>query len=393
MSSENYFFQGGKAAATVRGNHPDTAELSQIYAMLRCPALEGASIQIMPDHHAGKGCVVGFTAKGYPNLIPNLIGVDIGCGILALNLGPRKMQENEFKNFDRYLRDQVPSGFNNREEVYKELKLVYSRHVNSRIPWDTFSQQVDEITKKANANSGTVWKSVGSLGSGNHFLELNLDHNSEDLYLTIHSGSRNFGLKVCLYHQKKAIAKVGPKQGLEWLEGADAEEYLRDMRVAQQFAMLNRAVMMTVLAKHFDVKMRDAEVISAIHNFIGDDNIIRKGAISAKKGEQLIIPLNMKNGSLLAVGKGNPDWNNSAPHGAGRLMSRGGAKQTLTLTDYKADMEGIWSSCISRDTIDEAPKAYKDPLEIEAAIGDTVEITNRLIPIYNFKASKEEKAQ
>jgi RNA-splicing ligase RtcB len=383
---------GGRTSAVVYGNYPDPEELRQIYAMMDCPAFAGASIRIMPDHHAGKGCVIGFTCPVPVGgaVVPNIVGVDIGCGVQALNLGTRKMGENEFKAFDRHLRETVPSGFNGRAETFKDLQQTYTRYVDERFPWVNFQRQVADLAKKIGTKDQQVWCSAGTLGGGNHFIELDRDQASDDLYLTVHSGSRNFGLKVCLYHQKKATDKVGPKGGLEWLEGDDAEEYLRDMRTAQQFAMLNRMVMLTVLAKHFDVKMRDAELVTSVHNFIGEDRIIRKGAISAKAGEQVIIPWNMADGVIIGIGKGHLDWNQSAPHGAGRIMSRGEAKRTLTLTDYKAAMEGIWSSCIGRDTIDEAPATYKKSQEVEDAIGATVEVTQRLKPIYNFKASKDE---
>jgi len=383
---------GGRTAAVVYGNYPDTEELRQIYAMMDCPAFAGATIRIMPDHHAGKGCVIGFTCP-VPvggSVVPNIVGVDIGCGVQALNLGSSKMGENEFKAFDKYLRGSVPSGFNGRSETYKDLQQTYTRYVDERFPWADFQRQINDLAKKIGTKDQQVWCSAGTLGGGNHFIELDRADLTGDLYLIVHSGSRNFGLKVCMYHQQKALSLVGSKGGLEWLEGADAEEYLRDMKTAQQYAMLNRMVMLTILAKHFNVKMRDAELITSVHNFIGDDRVIRKGAISAKVGEQVIIPWNMKSGILLGTGKGNLDWNNSAPHGAGRTMSRGQAKRELTLTDFKADMEGIWSSCVSRDTLDESPRAYKDPLEIEKAILDTLNVTARLTPVYNFKASKDE---
>lgn len=361
--SERYELTGGKTSAVIFGNYPDTAELQQLYAMMNCPAFGKAQIRIMPDHHAGKGCVVGFTCPYTDKAVPNIVGVDIGCGVSALNIGKRTLKDNEFKAFDRYLRDNVPSGFSGRETQFNELKLVYSRFIDpmGRITWATFITELNKLAAKVATKENQVWCSLGTLGGGNHFIELGRHSETEDVYLTVHSGSRNFGLKVCTFHQKLAQSKVGPKQGLEWLEGEDAEAYLKDMRIAQKFAELNRMTMLTILAKHFDVKLKNAEMISSVHNFIGEDNIIRKGAISAKKGELVIIPWTMKDGLILGEGKGNPDWNNSAPHGAGRIMSRGDAKRTLTLTDYKATMEGIWTSCVSRDTLDEAPPLIRIP--------------------------------
>jgi RNA-splicing ligase RtcB len=391
--SEQYEFHGGQTKATVYGNYPDAAELSQIYAMMNCHAFKDATIRIMPDHHAGAGCVVGFTCPYTGKAVPNIVGVDIGCGVQALNIGSRPLGKNEFKAFDKYLRLNIPSGFSNRKSVYKELKLVYTRFIDpaGRVSWDAFVSAVDRIAVKVGSKAGSVWTSAGALGGGNHFIELDQDEASGKVFLVVHSGSRNFGLKVCKYHQKAAKDQRGSKNGLEWLDGAEADAYLADMRIAQRFAMLNRMTMLVILAAHFNVKMRDAEIITSIHNFIAeDDNVIRKGAISAKKGETVIIPWNMRDGLIIGIGKGNQNWNNSAPHGAGRIMSRSDARRSLTLTTYKGTMEGIWSSCVSEETIDESPDAYKPATIIEAAIDDTIEIRMRLKPIYNFKAGKEE---
>ena len=391
MMAEQYELRGGKTSLIVYGNYPDKMELEQLFAMMDCPAFENQPIRIMPDHHAGSGCVIGFTSPYSGFAVPNVVGVDIGCGVQALNLGPRVLRDNEFKAFDRYLRDNVPSGFSSRSTPFKEMKLAYTRFVDpkGRVSWDQFVENVDKLASKVGSKPGSVWPSVGTLGGGNHFIELDHHEESDEMFLTVHSGSRNFGLKICLYHQRVAKDNLGPKRNLEWLEGDEAAAYLADMRTAQNYAVLNRMVMLTILAKHFKVKMREAEIITSVHNFIGDDDVIRKGAISAKKGERVILPWNMRDGVVVGVGKGNPDWNNSAPHGAGRIMSRGDAKRTLTLTDFKETMNGIWSSCISRDTLDEAPGAYKDPESVEATIADTVDITMRLKPVYNFKASKE----
>lgn len=388
-----HIIQGGKATAIVYGDYPDASETGQLYALLDSPAHEGCAIRIMPDHHAGKGCLIGFTSPLNPEklmVIPNLVGVDIGCGVQSIHLTdfiPAKVV-SKLPEFDKYLRSHVPAGFASLERPSKRRQWLYQWYFGD---WDTFVEEVESLSKRIGTDASKVWCQCGSLGGGNHFVEIG-QGTDDTLWLTVHSGSRNFGLRVAEFHQKNAVKKMGRRNGLEWLEGAEAEMYLRDMRLAQKFAMLNRLVMLDVLADFFDLKLRDVKLITSVHNYIDDDdNIIRKGAISATLNEPLVIPWNMADGILLGRGKGNADWNNSAPHGAGRKMSRSEAKRSIPMADFKKVMKdaGVWSSCVGQGTIDEAPQAYKDADAVLAYVADTVEIVNKLKPIYNFKASSE----
>ena len=379
-------YRGQHAACKVFTHEIEEEAVKQVYGFLNSPAFEGCQIRIMPDVHSGKGAVIGFTSPLTDKVIPNVIGVDIGCGVQAVHLdGVRGI---DFDKFDKFLRANVPSGFSKREDAYKGLDVAYRKYVNTRYPWDNFKDGITDLSEKCGDDAGMTWKSCGSLGGGNHFIEVDKDEDTKALWLTVHSGSRHLGLAVATYHQKKAIANMGPRGGLAWLEGDDAKEYLTDMRLAQQFAMLSRTVMLEVLLGFFKLNLRDVEMVTSIHNFIGDDDIIRKGAISAKADESVIIPWNMKDGVVIGKGKGNADWNNSAPHGAGRKMSRGDAKRNLDLEYFQKSMRDahVWTSCVSKDTLDEAPGAYKSSKKVQGYIGDTVEITAVLKPVYNFKA-------
>jgi RNA-splicing ligase RtcB len=314
-----------------------------------------------------------------------LVGVDIGCGVLAVRLAGVAKDAISFADFDRHLRARVPSGFSNRITVLEDLPRLYKKYVNPRKPWSEFQAEVNTVALSVQGDTSKVWCSVGSLGSGNHYIELDAT-DSGDVWLSLHSGSRNFGLRVAEKHQRIAEKKIGNWGGLAWLSNEDAQNYLREMRLAQQLASLNRLVMATELVKFFGLKLDDLEMVTSVHNFIGDDDIIRKGAISARAGERVIIPWNMRDGLVLGTGKGNPDWNYSAPHGSGRKMARGRAKRELSLVEFEKTMQGIWSSCVSKDTLDESPMAYKDTDSVLECIGDTVEVQQRLRPVYNFKA-------
>jgi len=381
-------YQGTYASCKVFTDSIEPEAVQQIYGFLNCPAFEGSQIRIMPDVHAGAGAVIGFTATLTDKIVPNVIGVDIGCGVLAYRLVDQTL---DFEVFDKFLRANVPSGFSLREKEFSGVKRLFLTHFGNPYGMmadqlDAFQKAVNDIAVKVGADTGKVWRSLGTLGGGNHFIEIDQD-GSGHLWLVLHSGSRNFGLRIAGYHQKKAEARMGPRGGLAWLEGDEAQDYLIDMRVAQVYARLNRLIMLEALAGLW-TRGQDT-VVESVHNFIGDDNVIRKGAISAKAGERVVIPWNMRDGLVLGTGKGNPDWNNSAPHGAGRKMGRGAAKRTLSLEDFQQTMTGVWSSCIGKETLDEAPAAYKDCSEVEACLGDTVEITVRLKPVYNFKAGKD----
>ena len=365
--------------------------ISQIIQMANSPLGENANIRIMPDCHAGAGCVIGTTMKITDKVCPNLVGVDIGCGVdlICTNIDFK----NRLEELDGIIRKYIPFGTATHEEEkawpFKELRC-----------WEY-------IDSDAKARAKTA---LGSLGGGNHFIEA---YNNG--WLSVHSGSRNIGLKVAQYYQKLAekrireynhdilmerLKSVEPAKREDWLKnnkiyvekdlcylmGQDMDDYLHDVEIMQRFAVDNRNMMLRSIISHMGGKILGR--ISSTHNYIDTRNmILRKGAISAEEGEYLIIPLNMRDGLLICKGKGNYDWNQSAPHGAGRLYSRSKAKELFTVEEYAEEMNGIFSTCINDSTLDEAPFAYKDYKEIMECIEPTVDIVERLIPIFNFKAN------
>jgi tRNA-splicing ligase RtcB (3'-phosphate/5'-hydroxy nucleic acid ligase) len=378
----------------------DDETKKQIYSFLNHPAFAKSYISIMPDCHAGKGSCVGFTMTANDYALPFCVGVDIGCGMIAIKL-------EGIKNIDLNALDHVihriPSGFNRYPNDQRGSDKPYNRNLDAILA--TFGKdignkrQMDILDIQAVADEvGTKFEdvvcSLGTLGGGNHFIELDID-DSGIYWLVIHSGSRNFGLKVASYHQAKAKSLMNEMfvgdafKGLEFLPmNKGGLDYIHDMRIAQKYAVLNRYMIANSIVQYFiKASMCDFVNISSIHNYISEkDNIIRKGAISANEGEQLIIPLNMRDGTIIGVGKGSKKWNNSAPHGAGRIMSRSKAKESLSMPDYKASMDGIFTTCVTSKTIDEAPMAYKDKQLILDAIGETVDVKAILKPVYNFKA-------
>lgn len=366
--------------------------ISQITEMSNSPLGENAHIRIMPDAHAGAGCVIGTTMKITDKVCANLVGVDIGCGVLLvktnLNFSLR------LKELDDTIRKYIPYG----------MKVHYLS-----IPYD-LSDLKCWSSLKENYKVKSQY-SLGTLGGGNHFIEA-----YNDGWIAVHSGSRNIGLGVATYYQDLAIKKmksrldgirkeklisIEPKKrseyiksepaqsfnkDLAYLEGKDMEDYLYDIKVVQGFAQLNRKIIIEKIVSA--MKGNIIEEVESVHNYIDTDQmILRKGAVSAQLGERLVMPMNMRDGILICTGKGNEDWNCSAPHGAGRLYSRSEAKEIFNLRDYKKSMDGIYSSCINFDTIDESPFAYKDWEEIADCIQDTVTIETRLLPIFNFKAN------
>lgn len=341
--------------------------LNQINRLIEQPAFKDCKVRIMPDVHAGAGCVIGFTADLGDKVIPNIVGVDIGCGMLTIELGNVDI---DLKTLDKVIHEYIPSGRNvhdGRITKFEKLKELYC-----------YRELKD--TRR-------IEKSIGTLGGGNHFIEVDKD-DSNNKYLIIHTGSRNLGKQVAEYYQNLAIDLMqGKDEELCYLQGEYRDKYLHDMKICQEYAALNRHwIGKTILDKmNINSYMHSFETI---HNYIEHDtNTVRKGAISAKYGELLLIPINMRDGCIYGRVKGNDDWNQSAPHGAGRLMSRKKAKEVLKLRDFQNEMSNIYTTSVSESTIDEAPMAYKPLSDIVNNIADSVEILKIIKPIYNFKAS------
>ena len=388
-------------------NTIDEDAKAQIYSLMAQPAFSDCKVRIMPDVHAGKGCVIGFTADLGDKVIPNVVGVDIGCGLLTIELGKVDI---DFDRLDNFIRKNIPSGQN----VNDVPVQAPQGNIESLACYDQLQ------------NKEWLKRSMCSLGGGNHFIEIDVDDEGNK-YLVIHTGSRNLGKQVADIYQDMAISRMCGSEkfkemcdslvaaykargdekhissGLKllklmyssdisvpnefcYLDGNARAVYLHDMGVCIQFADWNR----TCIARRICDEMGWDENIkfSTIHNYVDfRRNIVRKGAISAEKGERVIIPINMRDGCIIGVGKGNPDWNYSAPHGAGRIMSRRQAKETLRVEDYRATMSGIYSTSVCSETIDEAPQAYKTIHEIAGYIVDSVEIVRIIKPVYNFKAN------
>lgn len=358
----------------------DDTTKEQIQGMLNNPAFQGDPIAIMPDCHAGMGSVIGFTKPLGDYLIPNIIGVDIGCGMLSREIKPNG-KPLDLSKLDKVIHDNVPSGFNIRETISDQVPYV-------------LIDRVKDVCDRIGIDATKALRAIGSLGGGNHFIEVGEAENVGTSWLTIHSGSRNFGLRVAQYYQKKA------KEGLEkyfidkdkfkdqeFIVRGDPmfQAYLDDMATAQWFATMNRLIMSRTIFERMGWVCSLS--LSSVHNYIDSQQVIRKGACSAHKGERFIIPFNMRDGLIFAEGKGNKEWNSSAPHGAGRIMSRTKARKTIGVDEYRDSMTGVYSTCIGEDTLDEAPQAYKDKDIIIKNIEPTAEIIDYVKPIYNFKSS------
>ena len=375
----------------------DQETISQIYSFLNHPAFAKGHIAIMADAHAGAGSCIGFTMKMNEYVIPNVVGVDIGCGVLAINLGyPLFEGKKDFEHLDHFIKQNIPSGFN--------IRSVSDRMPNNKKPEDMFDKkllrEIREVVKTTRQDIQRVKGSVGTLGGGNHFIEVDHCEETGMDWLLVHSGSRNFGLRVANHYQSKAkdlLKKlfVGSDayKGLEYLPlDMGGDEYIEAMKVAQDFASLNRRLMANLIIQWIsgNSPIGELETIETIHNYINfDDNIIRKGAVSAQRGERLVIPFNMRDGTAVCIGKGSSKWNYSAPHGAGRLLSRRKAKEQLVLKEFQDAMEGIYTTTATQNTLDEAPMAYKDMDYVVKAIGETVDIDFFMKPVYNFKAGGE----
>ena len=362
---------GKYSSANVFSDTADWKALNQIEELCSQEFTSGANIRIMPDYHYGAGCTIGFTANLGDKVVPNLVGVDIGCGVLALHFP--NSGKIDFAGFDEFLRANVPSGFCSRTDILGNLieldSIVCYEHLTNK---DRFSLQ------------------IGTLGGGNHFIEIDENEDGER-FLVIHSGSRNLGKQVAEYYQAQAVrycldSGIRVPQNLAYLEGTMRDNYLHDMRICQKYAELNRRWIGTLLMGFLDDKSELSMAIESVHNYIGDDNIIRKGAVASLENELLIIPINIRDGSLLCRGKGNADWNFSAPHGAGRILGRGEAKRVLSVEEFQETMVRVFSTTVGQSTLDEAPDAYKPMDEIVSNVGDTVEILQIIKPIYNFKA-------
>lgn len=378
--------------------------VNQIYELIAQPPFDGSRVRIMPDVHSGMNCVVGFTATLGDKIIPNVLGSDLGCGMLTVELGDADFHLDAL---DAFIKAKIPCGSNYRKEE-NGVALV------KRL-----------LCFKELRDFDRLYGSLGTLGGGNHFIEVDADADGKR-YLVIHSGSRNLGLQVAKIYQKRAVSacktcgdaekasvtEALKKQGRQadipsalaeisarnahktkipaalcYLDGDDMKEYMHDLRLCQEFAVMNRKKMADDILKF--LKISRASSFETVHNFIDTDNVIRKGAIPANKGQRVIIPMNMRDGCLIAVGKGNPDWNNSAPHGAGRILKRSAAKDYFTVEEFKQQMQGVYSTTVGASTLDESPMVYKPMPEIVGLIAPTVEIEKIIKPIYNFKAGQE----
>ena len=377
--------RGKYNTAIVYAGRTDQESVAQVMAMCNTPYLAESRIRMMPDMHAAEGCTVGtsMTINGCAN--PAWVGGDIGCGMQVYKLREREI---DFAELDRVIRAEIPSGaaiFPGENKAVRALKL-------------------QELICYEWIRHKTVDASLGTLGGGNHFIEVDRDTNGT-LYLVIHSGSRRLGRDVAAFWQNEAfcqtngfdpklfarkkvdISKAAVRKDMSWLEGDVLEGYLHDMNMAVNYATRSRELMgetiMSALNLHVD------EAFATIHNYIDTEHgVLRKGAVSAQAAEKLIIPINMRDGSLICIGKGNPEWNCTAPHGAGRMMTRSQAKQEISIEEYRKAMAGIYTTSVSESTLDESPMAYRGIDEILDVIEDTAEVTELLTPVYNFKASK-----
>lgn len=384
----------------------EDAAVEQIRRMCDYALTEGSRVRIMPDVHVGKGCTIGTTMTVTSRVCPNIVGVDIGCGMYTVKLSETDL---DFPRIDEACHD-IPSGMNiweGRQERFDLTRLRCYRSLRD--------------TRK-------LERSLGTLGGGNHFIEIDKSPDGT-CYLIIHSGSRNLGKQVAEFYQKLAVDLHSGKEGyfirrealiasykaagkraeiqdalkelakeysvkepdvpedLCWLYGSFLEDYLHDVEICQQFARRNREKMAEILLAR--TCMTGTDAFHTVHNYIDtQEMILRKGAISAHKGEKVLIPINMRDGSIIALGKGNPEWNNSAPHGAGRLLSRSAARETISLEEYRESMSGIYTTSVNEDTLDEAPMAYKSLNDIIDVIRDSVDVIDLMRPVYNFKAGK-----
>lgn len=359
----------------------------QIDELMEQPAFRDSKVRIMPDAHQGIGCVIGFTSDVRDVVIPNIVGVDIGCGLLVVELGHTPV---DVRRLDEVIRSNIPSGFDTHPRPVADCPRLQELRC---LP--------------AMTNRERIVRSIGTLGGGNHFIEIDVDDENRH-YLVIHSGSRNLGKQVAEHYQAlaydllraeagkgapkgkaKKAAKPSVPRDLAWLTGKHMADYLHDMRICQEYAVLNRRIMADMILREMGWE-EDYPSFESIHNYIDmDDMIVRKGAIDASRGKRLIIPINMRDGCIIATGLGNDDWNRSAPHGAGRIMSRRQAFDSLDMEAYRQTMKDVYTTTVQPETLDEAPMAYRPMEEILSTIGDTVKVERIIKPIYNFKAAED----
>lgn len=353
----------------------DDYALAQLRMLCDLEANANCKIRVMPDVHPGKVGTIGLTMTLGSKIMPNLTGIDIGCGMSLIQIKDRKI---EFQKLDKIIRDHVPSGYAIRKNVHHSVN----------------SSMLDDLVCRKHIEAEKALLSCGSLGSGNHFIEVDQDED-KNTYVIVHSGSRRLGKEITEHYLKEG-QRLLLSQGinipyeLTYLENELMQNYLHDIAIAQEFARMNREVILSELTKEMRWKVIDA--YGCHHNYVEFDDtpILRKGAISARSGEKVIIPINMRDGIILGTGLGNAEWNYSAPHGSGRIMKREAVKNHFTLSQFKKSMSGIYSPSISKDTLDEAPFAYRGMDDIVDAIKDTVEITKIIRPVYNFKAGGED---
>lgn len=387
----------------------DEKSIEQVKTLMDQEFVKDCKVRMMPDIHAGAGCVIGTTMEVHDKVCPNMVGVDIGCGMLTVCL---EKIDLDLVKLDNIIHEKIPAGFNKRDTIHEEFK----------------NTNLENLICKKHVDIDNAALSLGTLGGGNHFIEIDKD-DEDNLYLVIHTGSRHLGLEVAKYYQRLAeeyvedsykmdyayMSKyivhelrnagehskieselkklkdslVKPPKELSYLQGLQLEDYIHDMKIVQEYATLNRMVIADIILQEMGLDW--SHYFETIHNYIDaveDSVILRKGAVSAKDGELLLIPMNMRDGSLICGGKGNPDWNYSAPHGAGRLMSRSEAKKKVSVGEFTKSMEGVYTTSVNEDTLDECPMAYKPMDSIVLNIGDTVDILKVIKPVYNFKAGE-----
>ena len=396
--------QGKFNTAKIFTDVVDNASIAQVQELCNQAFTAGSRIRLMPDIHAGKGCTIGTTMTITDKVVPNLTGVDIGCGMETTRIRESHM---ELQKLDKLIYEKIPSGFSIRDRAHRYLSQI----------------DLNELCCAKHVDLLRAEKSIGTLGGGNHFIEVDKDDEG-NLYIVVHSGSRHLGVEVASYYQEagykvlnrtddasieaiiaqmkaegrekeiqktlkklKNLKQTGIPKALAYVSGELFEQYLHDMKIVQRFAMLNRQAMVDEIVCGLGLHVE--EQFTTVHNYIDTESmILRKGAVSARSGEKLLIPINMRDGSLICVGKGNEDWNFSAPHGAGRLMSRAEAKRRFDITGFRQEMDGIYTTSVNESTLDECPMAYKGMDDILSNIGPTVDVAKIIKPIYNFKAGE-----